>query len=627
MKKVLFTTVCRPLGPKHGDAPSVGYELLFGQVTRAQGLFSPRATHVQFSLEYIAQNLDAPTTVLQYPSKRELIRELRKGYDYIGVAFILSTFHKMKEIVSLVRKYAPGTKIVLGGYGTVLNDEELAPYGEYFCREEGVAYMRRLLGEKEKAMPYDHPTVISKLKIFSLPASNTGMVFAGLGCANGCDFCCTSHFFKRKHIRLLNTGKDIYDVMCRYQDEHGIDQFTILDEDFLLNKRRADEFKACVLEGGRTFGIFAFASVRALDRYSSQDLLEMGLDGLWVGYEGTRSGYAKQQGRPPSEIFPEFRRKGISVLASMIVGFDYQDKEVVAEELRGLLRLKPTLTQFLIYGPTPGTPFYDRVVKEERMRPEIHDHKEIFYKNCSGFVSMVKHPNLTKEEIESLQLSCFDRDFQRLGPAMYRSVRVWLNGYTENKRSPYAALRRKSRRFAVEVRKAYPIFLAGRLLAPNARIRKWIAAFERRMHRELGAPTLKERILSVGAVGMALLTRFTLCFDVFQHPRLKPTRHRFDMWQEAFYKLDGVIDVRKAEALARQVRSVLESGRERLVINLESIQWIDRKAMAVFYKRFRQYRGSVRFIGRIPSGCSRRASADLARLIEYFSHQPALKPI
>ena len=28
----------------------------------------------------------------------------------------------------------------------------------------------------------------------------------------------------------------------------------------------------------------------------------MGIDGFWIGYEGTRSGYAKQQGRPVEEI-------------------------------------------------------------------------------------------------------------------------------------------------------------------------------------------------------------------------------------------------------------------------------------------------------------------------------------
>src|ERR1700690_742770 len=95
--KVLLTSICRPLGEKYGDAPSVGYELLFGQVTRAQGAFSPRANHIHFSLEYIAENLDAPSVVLQYPSKRELIRELKRGYDYVGVSFLLALMHKMKD--------------------------------------------------------------------------------------------------------------------------------------------------------------------------------------------------------------------------------------------------------------------------------------------------------------------------------------------------------------------------------------------------------------------------------------------------------------------------------------------------------------------------------------------------
>jgi hypothetical protein len=46
------------------------------------------------------------------------------------------------------------------------------------------------------------------------------MIFAGLGCPNGCDFCCTSHFFSRKHIKLLPEGKDILAVMERYLDKH-----------------------------------------------------------------------------------------------------------------------------------------------------------------------------------------------------------------------------------------------------------------------------------------------------------------------------------------------------------------------------------------------------------------------
>jgi hypothetical protein len=86
-KKVLLTSVCRPFGTEYGDADSVGYELLHKQVTRAQGIFSPRAVQVQYSLEYIAANLETPTVVLQYPSRSELIRELKKGLRLRGRVF------------------------------------------------------------------------------------------------------------------------------------------------------------------------------------------------------------------------------------------------------------------------------------------------------------------------------------------------------------------------------------------------------------------------------------------------------------------------------------------------------------------------------------------------------------
>ncbi len=357
--QVLLTSVCRPLGVRHGDSPSVGYELLHEQVTRAQGLFSPRSHHTQFSLEYIAENLEAPTVVLQYPSRRELIRELRRGYDVVGVSFVLATYHRMKEVVALVRKYSPQSKIVLGGYGTVAPDEMLRPYGDHICREEGVGFMRRLLGEPEIRMPYRHPLIINRLQVFGKQISRTGIVFGGLGCPNGCDFCCTSHFFKRKHIRLLPTGADIYQVVERYLEVDPKLSILIMDEDFLLNRRRAMEFRECVLRGGKPLSIFVFASVRALSQYTVTEILEMGIDGMWIGYEGTRSGYAKQSGRPVEEIFREFREHGITILASMIVGFPYQTPEIIEEELSGLLALRPVLTQFLIYGPCPGTPFYD----------------------------------------------------------------------------------------------------------------------------------------------------------------------------------------------------------------------------------------------------------------------------
>ncbi len=36
------------------------------------------------------------------------------------------------------------------------------------------------------------------------------------------------------------------------------------------------------------------------------------------------------------------------------------------------MKLKPSLAQFLIYGPVPGTPFYERIIKENLAAGRLH---------------------------------------------------------------------------------------------------------------------------------------------------------------------------------------------------------------------------------------------------------------
>jgi radical SAM superfamily enzyme YgiQ (UPF0313 family) len=646
-KKVLLTSVCRPLGPKYGDAPSVGYELLYGQVTRAQGLFSPRTVNVHYSLEYIAENLDTPTVVLQYPSKSELIRELKKGYDYVGVSFLLAVMHKMKETVALIRKYAPDSKIVLGGYGTVLKDEALKPYGDYFCREEGVGFFRRLLGEPELPMPYQQPLLVSSLKVFGSKVSTTGQIFAGLGCPNGCDFCCTSHFFSRQHIRLLPEGKDIYAVAERYLDLNPELVLLIIDEDFLLNKKRAMEFRDCVMKGGKTLSIFAFSSIKALSQYTVEEILEMGIDGFWIGYEGTRSGYAKQQGRPVEDIITEFRAHGITILTSMIVGFDYQNQAVVAQELDGLMKLKPALAQFLIYGPVPGTPFYERVIKDNLLEEVYTKDTDLYYRRGDGFATMVKHPTLSPAEVEELQRWCFQEDFQRLGPSIFRTLEARWLGYQKLKGSANPWLRRKAEFYAKELRTAYPAFLAGRLLGPNAAVRRWIGDLERRIHAELGQPMLRERLRSVLAVGAALWTGLTLKLNLFQHPKLIRTSYRmpakrwagFDLWEElrrkaafpnlsiqvdlqhakqqVWMRLEGRLSRAEAERLGQRIRESLARSKSRLVLDLKKVQWDKVDDLRPLREKLAAYRSRIRLI--LPKVAA--AHPEVILLASMFRHQ------
>ncbi|MDA9101065.1 hypothetical protein N9K06_00165 [Omnitrophica bacterium] len=527
-KKILLTSVCQPLGVRYGDSPSVGYELLHEQVTRAQGMFSPRATIHHFSLEYVAHNLETPTTVLQYPTKKQFIRELKKGYDYVGISFVLSIFDRMKQMSELVRKYSPNSKIILGGYGTVLKDEELAPYGDYFCREEGVGFLRKLLNEPLQK-PFEHPLITNGLRVFSLPIGNNGMVFGGLGCPNGCDFCCTSYFFKRKHIRLLQEGDDIFELIQRYRASDPTMKFTVLDEDFLLNQKRARRFLQLVRESGQAPPcMFVFGSIKALSQYTITELLEMGVTGVWIGYEGTRSGYAKQEGCDPRELFKEFRDHGIHILASFVIGFDYQDEKVIEGELNDLLELTPTFTQILIYGPTPGTPFYDRVMQEKRLCTELTEDRDLYYKKCTGFYGMVKHPSLSSAQLEQIQSNCFRKDFEKLGPSIVRSVEAWWKGYFKLVDDPNPLLRKRAEIYCQDILNAMPMFLAARLLGPSKEARQRADRLYREIRKVWKTNPVKHHMESWIALGAAVWTGICLKYGWFQHPKGVRMQYHFD---------------------------------------------------------------------------------------------------
>ena len=484
--RLLLSSVCKPIGPRYGDGAAVGYELLHAQVTRAQGIFSPRAVHLQYGLEYIASNLSTPTVTLHYPSEADFVRELQTGgYSHVGIAFNLSTSHRMRMMARLVRRYAPGAVIVLGGYGTVLPDEELLAHGDVICRGEGVEFMRDLLGEAAGQRPYDHPLVVSRLKVLSLPVSHTGIVFGGLGCPNGCDFCCTSHFYNQQHIRLLPRGEDLFEVVRAYREIQPDMEFTVLDEDFLLNRKRALAFGELIQEAGMHVDMFAFASVRALSRYSVAELVKLGIGGVWLGFEGSRSGYAKREGRDVAELVADLKRHGILVLASMIIGLDYQTPDIVRAEFEELMSIGPTLSQFLIYGPTPGTPLGIRTEAEDLWLPEYRHDRHLRWRKSDGFTSLVRHPHMAPGEIEALQEWCFKEDYRRQGPSILRTVETWHAGWRHLQGTTEPGLRRRAEYLRSQLAFAPALLPIARVLAPSRSARRRLGVLDRALVRTL----------------------------------------------------------------------------------------------------------------------------------------------
>ena len=116
--KLLLTSVFGPYGvdDEYGEKENK-MELFHNQVTREQGIFSYRFNHGSQGLYFLAENIDIPTAVLDFPTLGRFKKELKKGYDYIGISFIIPNFKKAKRMTQAIRELSPKSKIILGGHG------------------------------------------------------------------------------------------------------------------------------------------------------------------------------------------------------------------------------------------------------------------------------------------------------------------------------------------------------------------------------------------------------------------------------------------------------------------------------------------------------------------------------
>ena len=512
----------------------MGAELFHAQVTRAQGPFSLRQVIRCWAIDYLAANVTSPTVTLHYPSRRELIRELQTGdYSHVGINFVVATFHKVRAMVRLIRKHAPDATIVLGGYGTVLPDTVLAPWADAICREEGVGFLRRLLGE-----PTDRPIVhphapIPGPQVIGMPSPNVvGHVTAGLGCPNGCDFCCTSHFFKRKYEQFAGTGRDIYEAMLETRrrataDGQNMKSYILIDEDFFLHKRRAREFLDCVREGGEPLSIMGFGSVRGLSQFTAREIAEMGFTLVWNAFEGTDAGYRKQRGRSLPQLYRELKSVGCGQLTSMIIGFPYQDEQRMRTEFEQLMALEPGMVQCLIYFAFPGTPFHQQVIAEGRYLDDFKRAPDL--RRWDGFAMHFKHPKIDDPKVvEAMQREFYREDFRRLGPTPLRLASVWLEGYENLKNDQNPLLRARAEMLRREVRGVLPLMQTAIWFGPSKQARERARQLRSEIIRLTGSPTLAERAKEQTAPLMYLGSRLTRAAQLTQQPGLLRTEHRID---------------------------------------------------------------------------------------------------
>ena len=248
--RVLLLSVFGPYAQddQYGSRLLNPMELYHNQVTRVQHAFSFRSFNRSWGLMLIQVNLKAPCTLLDFPSEERFVEEIKtRQYDVIGITSIIPNLFKVRRMCRLVRKHQPEAIIVVGGH--IANAPDLKKWvdADHIVKGEGVRWMRRFLGEDEN-QPVRHPRITSNLfpRIMGVPLCNhpgidDATLIPSVGCPMGCNFCSTSAMFggKGKCIEFYRTGEEIFDIMCALESDLHVKGFFIMDENFLMNQKRA----------------------------------------------------------------------------------------------------------------------------------------------------------------------------------------------------------------------------------------------------------------------------------------------------------------------------------------------------------------------------------------------------
>ena len=148
--RVLLTSVFGPYAQddEYGSRLMNPMELYHNQVTRTQGPFSLRMFHRSWGIMLIQANIEAPCTLLDFPTLDRFLDEIRdKQYDVIGITSIIPNVGKVKKMCELIRHYQPKAQIIVGGHLANVPDLHAKIDADHIVRGEGVAWFRHYLGE------------------------------------------------------------------------------------------------------------------------------------------------------------------------------------------------------------------------------------------------------------------------------------------------------------------------------------------------------------------------------------------------------------------------------------------------------------------------------------------------
>ena len=303
-------------------------------------------------------------------------------YDQPTDAAVLSvetyTAKRAYQIASEYRRR--GVPVIMGGFHPTLVPEEAERYAEAIVVGEAEGVWPAVIDDlrhgtlKKRYQAEGRPTldhtVIDRSLFAGKPYLPIKLIETGRGCRFPCSFCAIQSFFERTH-RARHIDAVVEEIRA-LRDSTRL--FFFVDDNFAADTDAATELLHALIPL-KVRWVTQMSIHAAHDESFVELLARAGCKLVLIGFESLEAENLRQMrkgfnamGGGYAEAIANLHRHGIGVYGTFVFGYDHDTPTTFDDALEFALGNHLYIAAFNHLTPFPGTPLYDTLKKEGRLR-------------------------------------------------------------------------------------------------------------------------------------------------------------------------------------------------------------------------------------------------------------------
>ncbi len=315
-------------------------------------------------------------------------------WDWADIVMISGMFAQKEDMLSLIRESKKrGKRVVVGGpYVSSVPDDAIEVGADFIVKGEAETTVPALLTAladgapggvfEEQGKPDLTDTPVPRYDLVEMSAYNSMPVQTSRGCPFDCEFCDIIRLYGRKP-RYKKPDKVIAELQTIY-DLGWAGGVFICDDNFIGNKSHAKailrKLTPWMEARGEPFGFWTQTSINLGQDLEMMDLMtEANFGHVFIGIESpdenvlTLNRKLQNISTPMVQSLHAINSNGLSVMGSLILGFDAEEKGVNDRICAFIESTNLPAVMVNTLQAAPNTRLFDRLQQENRLRMETSD--------------------------------------------------------------------------------------------------------------------------------------------------------------------------------------------------------------------------------------------------------------